>query len=418
MMMTLSAANTPSLPQRLQGLIAPPQLWLAALVLGLVVLGWWLWQSLQGPNLQFTAVVQAAEVKQASRIGGRVAHIAVQEGSLVQAGQTLLTFENGEWGSKLHEAQATLEETQAQKGLLLSHASPADLKQASAGVSQAQQRLQRLLKGEPPESVMQAQAAEQEAHYKYNALQKEAEQAHSTYTSGIISKQKLEEVQLTAQAARSVWQSAVARLRLLKKGTPSEEIAIAKAELEAAKAQYARLGEGAKTAQIAVAEAQIKRASSQVEGLKAKLGESVLKASMNGVVSLLAVNVGQVVGPDTPVISLLDNHHLWVDVFVPESKLRYMQPRAKVAVSSPVYGNALFCGTVGFVSPRSEFVPSASGGSSTNPNTQEATFKVRVDLGDALQQGQQEALRLAPGMSVQANFLPAASQRCLSAPLH
>ena len=113
-------------------------------VLGLLVLvlywGYSFW-SQSNPQLTLEGLVQAKEVHNASRFGGRVKQVWVKEGDWVEAGAKLVSFDDLELRSKVSEAKSILIQAKAQLSLLENGADPQDLRQAQAQVNQAQQNL-------------------------------------------------------------------------------------------------------------------------------------------------------------------------------------------------------------------------------------------------------------------------------------
>jgi len=371
---------------------------LLALLLGAALLAKPWWSGWFNSPLLFNGVLQAEEVKNGSRLGGRVAAVLVKEGMEVQAGAPLLRFENKEILAKLMEAEASLAEVKAKKELLLTAISPNDIQQAQAKVQQSNERIALLVNGGRPEELAEAQAKVREVEAKVRVCKNQLEQAKQVLASGIISQQKVDEIQNNLDSAQSALLAAKARVSLVQKGARMEEIGIAKAERSGATAQLSKLKEKVNPAELKIADAEIQRAASIVQGLKVKMEESTVLSPIKGTVNLLTVSLGQVVPPDVPAVNILDSNHLWVDLFVPESKLQFLHRLQKVTIKSKAYPNAKFSGEVAFISPKSEFVPSGSGATADASTGTEATFRIRIEVSPA---ADINAIRLFPGMSVQ-----------------
>jgi HlyD family secretion protein len=368
------------------------------LLLGGLLLAKPLWSHFLNTPLLFNGVLQAEEVRNGSRLGGRVSAILVKEGTEVQTGTPLLRFENKEILAKLMEAEASLAQVKAKKELLLTTISPNDIQQAAAKVQQANERIALLVNGGRPEELAEAQAKVREVEAKVRVCKNQLEQAKQVLASGIISQQKVDEIQNNLESAQSALLASQAKVSLLKKGARLEEIGIAKAERLGATAQLSKLKEKVNPAELKIADAEIQRADSIVQGLKVKMEESTVLSPIKGTVNLLTVSLGQVVPPDVPAVNVLDTNHLWVDLFVPESKLQYLHRLQKVSIKSKAYPDANFLGQVAFISPKSEFVPSGSGATADASTGTEATFRIRIEV---LPATDILANRLFPGMSVQ-----------------
>ena len=88
------------------------------------------------------------------------------------------------------------------------------------------------------------------------------------------------------------------------------------------------LGEGESVSQLALrkphleaAEQDAESAKSSLEKAKLNLKRTVLRAPFNAMVLQKNVDVGQLVGPTTPVTTLMGTDELWVDVSVPVAQL-------------------------------------------------------------------------------------------------
>ncbi|MFM7390207.1 MAG: HlyD family secretion protein [Vampirovibrionales bacterium] len=350
----------------------------------------------------YSAQVQALEVQNASRVGGRVTAILVEEGEAVKAGQPLVTFDDSELQSKLEDAKATLSEATARKALLQNKVTDNDIKVAQSQVEQAKQRLSLLHKNTNPVEVAVARNQSDEAKLKVQTLTKQYEQAQKSYEEGIISSQKLEDVRLSLTLAQNHYNSAQRKLNALLTPVPQEEIAIAQAKVRASQAELDKLREGVKASEVAIADAKIRSASSQIQALTSTQREVSVKAPMAGTVNLIAVTLGQLVSPDAPVVTILDENHLWVDSYLPESALPDVQAGQRIKVIAPVLKKQEFEGTIAFISTKSEFVPSSGGGSATS-NT-ETSFRVKVNLNPQPVKSKGHPIRLTPGMTVNLYF--------------
>lgn len=370
---------------------------LALTALMMLITLYWLWP--KSNDLVLSGLVQAKEVRNASQMGGRVSELLVQEGDSVIANQALVRFDETELKTRLLEAQATLRQAQGEADLVLSGPDRQDIKQSEALVQQARQRLHLLTRGARPEEVAQAKAALEEARLQSQSAKERYDRAKTTFENGIISKFKVDELKLQLDSAKNTLQAAEAKLQLLQAGAAREEKSIARSELLSVEAQRQKLLSGAKPGQLKIVSAQVQRAQSAVTGLQNQLKEAVLRAPLAGTVSLITVSQGELVPPGQPVVTILDYQHLWADLFVPESRLAYVQPGQAVEVHSPAYGKAKFKGQVIFISPKSEFVPNGSGtgsgGAASNPT--ESLFKVKISL---TPQDSKQQVHLAPGMKV------------------
>jgi multidrug resistance efflux pump len=353
----------------------------------------------QKAPLKLSGEVEAREIRNASRFGGRVKQILVKEGDLVKQGQLLIVFDDTELQAKVSDAKATLSQALAQEQLLAKGADIGQVRQAGASVQQAQDRLKVIITGARPEEVTQVQNKVHDAELQMKQTQQTADNAKTMLDEGIISKQKYDSLQANAEAAKRSYQSAQASLKMVKSGGRPEERSAAAAQLSAAKAQYSQVLRGARPEEMSIASANVEKARSALQALQAQQAEEQIRAPFAGYISVVGVTEGELVPPGRAIISVLDYSHLWTDVYVPESKLNSVRLGSPVVVRSKAYKGSEFGGQVSLINPKSEFIPNSGGDSST----EESTFRVKVSV-----EGKDKAnqTQLYPGMKVDIYFKP------------
>lgn len=349
-------------------------------------------------KLTFSGIVQAQEIKNGSRFGGRVLEVRVEEGETVKKGDALVVFDNAELRTKLEEARALLTQAEAKEGLLVGGPDTAERRQAQANVRQAEQRLRILAQGGLPEEVSQSQARLKQAETTFNQAKLAYDNADLMLREGIISQQKHQATVDDYLAAQKAYEAAQGGLQRVRQGARREEMEIARSQLSAAKAQYEQMLRGAKPGEVSIASADIDKARSAVEALEAEMEEMTVKAPLDGVVTVVAVHPGELVNPGQPVVAVIDYTHLWADLFLPESALDFARLDAPVDIHAPVFKKAKFTGKVVFVNPKSEFMPSGSGGATSR---EESSFRVKVSISARDRTGQRQLL---PGMKVDVTF--------------
>ncbi|MEB3288091.1 MAG: HlyD family efflux transporter periplasmic adaptor subunit [Vampirovibrionales bacterium] len=384
----------------------PKWAFIALLIAVVAIVGWYFGSYLPGTQpLELAGLVQAKEVKNASRFGGRVLAILVKEGEQVKEGQPLVRFDDVELRAQIADARATLTQAQARKSLLLAGTDSGDLKQASAKVEQASQELKILSQGATLEQVEQAKTTLANAKLKLESSEAAYKSADRMLDEGIISRQRYQEIISGYDASKSQYAAAEANLKSTTRGARPEDLQIARAQLGASKAQYQKLAKGAKRQDLEIADASIAQAQSNLDALEAQLSEVTLKAPISGVITMLTVSEGELVQPARPVVTIIDSENLWVDVFVPESQLAQVQVGQKVRVIPSAIDKVWYDGTVSSISMKSEFVP--EGQSASNDKGEEASFRVKVMVpGNAPPQGkpEREDLFLRAGMNVHIAF--------------
>lgn len=348
-------------------------------------------------TMKLSGEVQAREIRNGSRFGGRVEKVLVQEGQEVKEGQLLVVFDDTDLQAKIAEAKATLSQALAQEKLLAKGADLGTVRQAGASVQQAQERLKMLNGSSRPDDLAQAKAKVQTAEAQAKQAQQAADNAKVMLDEGIISKQKYESLLEAAETSKSSLEAAKAALRVIQGGGRPEEKRIAGAQLSAAKAQYGQVLKGAQPEEMSIASANVEKARSALQALEAQLEELQIRAPFPGYVSVIGVTEGELVQAGRPVVTIIDYGHLWTDVYVPESKLSLVSLGQPVRVHARSMKNTEFKGRVALINPKSEFVPNSGGDTST----EESTFRVKISMDSRDASGKN---LLYPGMKVEILF--------------
>jgi len=226
-----------------------------------------------------------------------------------------------------------------------------------------------------------------------------------------------------------------AKLKLLRKGTKKEIIAVAKnrldaaqKELELAKKNQERmtflLEEGAVsevrkeeadlklkavTEKVEIAEenyrmalrgrekeefeivnAEIKNLSAQEELLLIQLEETRITAPVSGIIEIRHIEVGELASPLFPLFSLIDLDQTYVKAYVPEKYLGNIRMGSAVEVICDSFPEKNFQGKVDFISDQAEFAPK-------NIQTKEERLKLVFMIKSYLNNRNQV---LKPGMPV------------------
>jgi len=147
---------------------------------------------------------------------------------------------------------------------------------------------------------------------------------------------------------------------------------------ESVRQQLLALRRGARSQEIDAAEARLAAASAAIVALDARLERFTLEAPAIGAVTDRHVSVGEVVAPGTPAFTVADLDHPFVDVFVPEGRMRQMRIGARGTVRVDGVREALPA-RVEFVASQTEFTPRFLFSDRERPNL---VLRVRVRIDD------------------------------------
>ena len=130
----------------------------------------------------------------------------------------------------------------------------------------------------------------------------------------------------------------------------------ATAEREALEQQVRELRRGARAEELAGARAQESAAKAVVGLEQDRASRFQLRSLHDGEVLDVHVEAGEVVGAGTPVLTIGDPAHPYVEVFVPQGELAGVQVGAKATIRVDALAQPLH-GTVEHVARRTEFTP-------------------------------------------------------------
>ena len=242
------------------------------------------------------------EIKLRSRLSGRVTEIMVREGLKVEAGDILLRIDDRQYRREMLLAAAELELAKARQERLVNGAHPLQRSEAAAMYRA------KLVEHE------QAKLSWQRIH---NLIQDEA-----------VSQQKADDQRALLDALT--------------------------AEVEAAKARMERLESPAREDEVKIDEARVKAAQTKLELAKIRLQWTELRAPSPGQILKLDAEPGELIGPDSPLPTVLmaDTSRFQVRAFVEELDA----PRVRLGMAAKIQADGLpdqeFKGRVVRLSPQ------------------------------------------------------------------
>jgi membrane fusion protein (multidrug efflux system) len=297
-----SAVEEPDKPSSKKKFLLP-----IAIVVGLVLLVWAFQKWNYGRSHESTdnAQVDGHIVPVLAKVGGYVKTVNVSENDHVNAGQLLVQLDDADYQVRLQQAQADLAAAEATSG----------------GSGQAQSQVQSAA-GQRATLDAQIGAAKANADKADQDLARAKELAAKL----IISNQQLDAAQATA--------------------------AVAHANLLAAQRQASAAGGSVNTAEagVRVASARTMAARAAAENAQLQLDYTRITAPASGEVSRKQVEVGQLVAPGQPLLSIVADTGIWVTANFKETQLATIRPGQPVEFEIDAYGGCVGEGKVASVS--------------------------------------------------------------------
>lgn len=284
---------------------APERRWwlpIAAIgVLALLALG--LWLAYRPAPDQLQGMVDARELRIASKVTGRLAAVHVAEGQRVAAGQLIATLDSPEVAAKARQAQAAVEVASQQADKAEAGARPSEISAAEA-------------------QWRRAAAAATLARTTYERTSRLAAQ-------GVVAGQKRDEARTNMVA--------------------SEEAA------RAARAQYDTALSGARIEDRRAARAQVAQAEGAAAEVDAARAETRLFAPAGGEVGRRLAQPGEIVGAGFPVMMLTEIDTSWVTLTLREDQLRGLKPGQTLTGRVPALGRQANRFRVVYLAPAGDY---------------------------------------------------------------
>ncbi|KHK91538.1 HlyD family efflux transporter periplasmic adaptor subunit [Novosphingobium malaysiense] len=285
-----------------------PALVVLAIAVVAVIL-WLLLRSHDNPNtLELHGNVDVRQISLAFDGSGRIETLKVEEGDHVEKGDLLAVLDTSTLALEARQAQAK--------------------------VAADRQNVLRMENGTRPEEVRQARdrlaAAEADAARTAADLARLRQVAETTDGRG-VSGQELDRAASAAKAATAQAREAREALQLALKGPRAEDVAAARAQLEAGKAALALT--------------------------RHRIDQGELRAPEAAVVRSRLLQVGDMASPQRPVYELALTDPKWVRVYVNEENLGRVKPGMPAQVTTDSAPDRPIRGTVGYISSVAEFTP-------------------------------------------------------------
>ncbi|HXE75686.1 MAG TPA: HlyD family efflux transporter periplasmic adaptor subunit [Candidatus Xenobia bacterium] len=261
--------------------------------------------------------IEAHESVLGFKVPGRIVELPVEEGQWVEAGTVLARLDAADYRQQVSVDEAALRVRNAELALALAGSREQEIEVAQRNVADAD-----------------ADLKQKELDFK---------RAQELYQKDVVSAQFRDQAETNLKRSRATFERAQQTLSQIQEGTRKEQIAIARAN---------------------VAQAQERLRLSRVN-----LEYSELRAPKAGVVTVRQAELGEVVNPGTPVVTLADLDNVWLRAYVNETDLGRIRWGQEATLKTDTYPDKTYRGRISFIASQAEFTPKSV-----------QTFKERVTL--------------------------------------
>jgi len=276
-------------------------------------------------------------------LSGRIDKILVREGDKVQPGQILITFDDKELLASLDQSRAAAEK--AQRGYR-----PEEIAEARAAAAQAKADYEMRLNGYRKEDIGAAQSDVERATADEVRARLDFQRYEALAEKDLVSKQQRDTAEANWKMALAQQQNYQHKLDVLKRGYRPEEIASAEAHYRETQATLEKFERGNRREDVDLA-----RAAYSYD--EARFREREVMAPSAATVEVLDVRPGDIIAPNTPVATLLEQDQIYVRIYIPETELGRVQVGQKAEVRVDSFPKTVFDGVVEQINQQAEFLP-------------------------------------------------------------
>jgi HlyD family secretion protein len=285
----------------------------------------WFHKPIDENVLKLSGNIEAHESLVSFKVTGRIIALPVDEGMSMKAGDLLARLDNDDYRQQVAEDESTIRVRDRQLALGLAGSRTQDIEAAKLAVLDAQADLDQKKKD----------------YARYQALYEKDEIPGQT------------------------------------RDLAATNVTRAQATYDRAQQIYDELVEGTRKEELAVEHSNVHQADQNLRMSRIRLAYTVLRAPFTGVVLVRQAELGEVVSPGTPIVTLADLDHLWVRVYVPETDLGKVHWGQAVDVRTDTYPDKDYNGRISFVSSEAEFTPKSV---QTEKERVTLVYRVKVDV--------------------------------------
>ena len=303
--------------------------------------------------LELSGTIEATQSEVSSEVSGKVISIEKQEGDSVRKGDVLAVLD-----------QSMQEIT---------------VKQQQAAVDMKEAKLEELKAGSRPQQLEQAGLSVKSAELAVNNASTNLKNAQTTYDYALKKYEDLKKLHDDNAATDSEVDDAKYKADTSKQqlDIAAKQLDTQKTQLESAKAQEELLKSGSTTQTITAAEADLEQSQLALEQAKLVLDKYQVRSAADGILSMVNVNVGDLVNAGANIATVSDPGDLWVYVFIPQKYLADIANGQELELRMKALGNGTIKGRIVQIAETAEFTPKNTETEDAKENT---VFRTKIKI--------------------------------------
>lgn len=305
------------------------------------------------------------------KISGYITKVYVKDNSFVKKGDTLFAIDQSDFLVKIEEAKANL--AAAESGFEVSKADNGSAI-ASIGVSES--------------NVNSATGSIESAKIRLSRAANDYERYKNLYANRSITKQQFEQAEATKLEAENQVKILVNQQ---KASAALRNVAVSKTNVS--------------NKQIGVATANINKAKAALDAATLNLTYTTVKAAVNGQVSSIAIQEGQLVQPGQSLFYIINNAETWVVANFKETQLNKMRIGQSVVLKLDAFEDVVFEGVITSFAPTTGSKMSILPPDNATGNFIKTVQRLPVKINFTAKNDKEKLALLRSGMNVEVDVL-------------
>lgn len=256
-------------------------------------------------KIESSGTIESKDVVVSSKNSGLILKINFDEGNKVKAGDTILVIEHEQLELQLSQAIALKNAAEAQYELMK--------------------------KGAREEDIVQAEQNLNQAKINYESAERDKQRLEKLIESNTVSQKQFEDAVSRFELTKAQFLTAKENLNKVRKIFRNEEIKSAKANYD--------------------------KAIAGVELIKKNIKDCHVTTPIDGFISKMYVENGELVSPMTSLFKVVNLEKLELMIYVSTEELAYVKLGQKVDIKIDAFKDKVYNGKVAFISPEAEFTP-------------------------------------------------------------
>jgi HlyD family secretion protein len=276
--------------------------------------------------LKISGNIEAHESLVGFKVQGRIDELTVQEGQYVRQGDLIARLDRNDYEQQVKIDEALLRTRVAELDLALAGTRTQEIRAAEQSVLDARADLE----------LREIEFRRNQALFEKNA---------------VVSAEARDTAETNLKRSRTAYERASQTYNELVEGTRKEQIAINRANVHAAR--------------------------QNLDLSRIRLSYTCLYAPKAGVVTLRQAELGEVMLPGAPVVTVADIDHLWLRGYINETDLGRVRWGQAVTVTTDTFPGKKYKGRISFISSVAEFTPKSV---ETYKERVTLVYRIKIDL--------------------------------------